>query len=232
VPAWDETRLTNPTLTVQENSGKEAQLAAAPQKIPLPYYCRRVASIPGLAKERPLERIVERGVFAGLVAGGVVALFAMMASATWQGRGFFTPMYHAAFVVDPQTLNMSLTKAAAGEHFYFAREAFTFGLIVYWMVGGAFGALFGLLARALRLRGARAIAGGLAYGLLAMVLMSLVVLPQVASMSGAGRPIAHMADDIGWPTFAAHFAVFGVALGVWVFIRPQDIGDARRHAPN
>ena len=182
----------------------------------------------GIAKERPFERVAERGVSAGLVASAILGLFAMVASATYLGRGFFTPMYHAAFIVDPQTMGVAIGKAGAGETFYFAREAFLFGMIIHILVGGALGAVFAVLARAFRLHGIRAIAGGLVYGLAVMALMSLVVLPQVAAMSGAGRPISHMADQLGWPTFVAYFAVFGLALGSWVYLRPQDIGPAAR----
>ena len=187
-----------------------------------------MASFQGLAKERPLERVAERGVSAGLAASAVLGLFAMVASATYQGRGFFTPMYHAAFVVDPQTMGVAIGKAGAGEPFYFAREAFIFGMIIYVLVGGTLGAVFAVLGRAFRLRGTRAIAGGLVYGLVVMALMSLVVLPEVASLAGAGRPISHMGDEVGWPTFVAYFAVYGLALGSWLYLRPQDIGQAAR----
>jgi len=184
-----------------------------------------------MVKERPLERIAERGVCAGLVGSAVMGLFAMVASATYQGRGFFTPMYHAAFTVDPQTMVASLGQAAAGERFYFVRESFLVGMITYVFVGGALGALFGVAAGILRLRGARALAGGVAYGLAVMGLMSLLVLPRVGAMSGAGRPIADMGSEVGWPTFVSYFVVFGFVLGMWVYLRPQDVGEARRPSP-
>src|SRR5213593_2791856 len=187
-----------------------------------------MASFQGFAKERPFQRIAERGVSAGLVASAVLGLFAMAASATYQGRGFFTPMYHAAFVIDPQTMGDAISKAGAGERFYFVRETFIFGMIVYVLVGGALGALFGVVAKALRLHGNRAVAGGVVYSLAVMVPMSLLVLPQVAAMSGAGRPIAHMGAEIGWPTFLAYFVVFGLVLGLWPYLRPQDLGEAAR----
>jgi uncharacterized membrane protein YagU involved in acid resistance len=178
------------------------------------------------------ELTVSRGVFAGMVAGVSLGLFAMVASATYQGRGFFTPMYHAAFIIDGQTMGVAIDKAASGEPFYFARETFVFGMIVHVMVGGALGALFALVAKGLRLHGIRAIAGGLVYGIAAMVFMSLVVLPQAAALFAAGQPISRMGDEIGWPTFVAQFAVFGFALGLWLYVRPQDIGEAPRSAPN
>jgi hypothetical protein len=191
-----------------------------------------MASIQGFAKPRPLERAAEVGVSVGLAASAILGFLAMVASATYQGRGFFTPMYHAAFVVDPHTMGAAIDKAGAGEPFYFAKEAFIFGLIIYVLMGGALGAIFAMVAKALHLHGPRAIAGGLVYGLAVMALMSLVVLPQVAAMSGAGKPISHMADEVGWPTFVAQFALFGLLLGSWLYFRPQDIGEAPRSVPH
>jgi len=187
-----------------------------------------MTSLQGFTRERPLERIAERGVCAGLVGSAVLGLFAMVASGTYQGRGFFTPMYHAAFVVDPQTMVTSIGQAVGGERFYFVRESFFVGMIIYVLVGGTLGALFGVVGRALHLRGTRALAGGVAYGLAVMVLMSLLVLPRAAAMSGAGNPIAHMGDEVGWPTFVSYFVVFGLVLGAWLYLRPQDIGEPRR----
>jgi hypothetical protein len=152
----------------------------------------------------------------------------MVASGTYQGRGFFTPMYHAAFVVDPQTMVTSIGQAGAGERFFFVRESFLLGMMVYVLVGGTLGALFGVVARVLHLHGARALAGGIAYGVTVMVLMTLLVLPRVGAMSGAGQPIAHMGNEVGWPTFVSYFVVFGLVLGVWLYLRPQDIGEPRR----
>jgi hypothetical protein len=174
------------------------------------------------------ERIFERGVFAGLVASVVMGAFAMVASATYQGRGLFTPMYHAAFIIDPETMRIAIAKAGTGEPFYFIRETFIFGMIAHVMVGGALGAGFALVAKQLRLHGNRALLGGLAYGLGAMVLMSLLVLPLAANLFGTGQPISKMGAEVGWPTFAAQFAIFGLALGAWVFLRPQDIGQPAR----
>src|SRR5919198_1653984 len=182
------------------------------------------------ADRAALELTLERGIFAGMVAGVALGLFAMVASATYQGRGFLTAMYHAAFIIDGQTLGVAIGKAGAGEPFYFARETFLFGLIVHVMVGGALGALFALVAKKVHLHGPRALAGGLLYGLAVMVLMSLVVLPQAARLFAAGQPISRMGNEIGWPTFVAQFVVFGFVLGLWLYLRPQDIGEAPRSA--
>ena len=195
-----------------------------------------MASLQGSARHKraaqraAFELTLERGVFAGMVAGVALGLFAMVASFTYQGRGFFTPMYHAAFIIDGQTMGVAIGKAGSGEPFYFVRETFLFGMIVHVMVGGALGALFAVVARKLHLHGLPALAGGLVYGLAAMVLMSLVVLPQAATLFAAGQPISRMGDEIGWPTFVAEFAIFGLVLGLWLYFRPQDIGEAPRSA--
>lgn len=174
-----------------------------------------------------LEKVAERGIFAGLTASAVMAVFSMVASVTYQGRGFFTPMYHAAFIIDANTMRAAIAKAGEGEPFYFLREAFLFGMIVYVVLGGTLGALFAVTARRLRLHGTRALLGGLAYGLAVMAVMSLVVLPRAADLFGAGEPISRMGAEVGWPTFVAQFAVFGLALGSWLFLRPQDMIDSK-----
>jgi hypothetical protein len=176
-----------------------------------------------------LERVMERGIFAGLVSSAAMGLFAMVASATYQGRGFFTPMYHAAFIIDEDTLGTSVANAAAGEPFYFFRETFIFGLIAYVILGGIFGITFAAGARWLRLQGTRAVLVGLAYGLAIMLVMSFVVLPRAADLFGAGDQLSKMGAEVGWPTFIAQFAVFGLALGGWVYKRPEHVGADRPH---
>jgi hypothetical protein len=170
-----------------------------------------------------LERIAQKGIFAGFGASTIMGLLAMVASATYQGRGFFTPVYHVAFIIDPNTMGDSLARAGAGERFYFIREAFVFGLAAHIIVAGILGALFSLVALKFRFAGTRALVGGVIYGLAVMVVMSAVILPLAASMSGAGDPISHMGSEIGWPTFAALHIVFGLALGAWIYVRPQDL---------
>jgi hypothetical protein len=174
-----------------------------------------------------LERVMERGLFAGLVASAAMALSGMAASATYQRRGLFTPLYHAAFVIDEETMGVSIAKAGAGEPFYFFRETFIFGLITYVILGGILGMAFAAGARQLRLRGTKAIAVGLAYGLAVMAVMSLLVLPAAADLFGAGPPLSQMGAEVGWPTFVAQFAVFGLVLGVWAYKKPEHVGADR-----
>lgn len=170
-----------------------------------------------------LERTLERGVFVGVVASIAMGVCAMAASATYQARGFFTPAYHVAFIIDPNTLGQSLTHAGTGDRFFMSQEAFVFGLAAHVMVAGFFGAVFAVLATKLRLRGTQALVGGLIYGLAVMVVMSALVLPLAGSASDAGDPISHMGSEIGWATFAALHAIFGLVLGGWLYVRPQDV---------
>ncbi|HEX2280042.1 MAG TPA: hypothetical protein VHN13_23400 [Candidatus Tectomicrobia bacterium] len=170
-----------------------------------------------------LEPVLQRGIFAGFGASTVMGFFALVASATYGGRGFFTPAYHVSFIIDPITMGLSLQKAGSGDRFFFSHESFIFGVVAHLMVGAVFGALFALLARQFRLRDTRAVWAGLIYGLAVMVLMSVLVLPLAANMSGAGQAISRMGGEIGWPTWAALHAIFGLALGAWVYVRPQDV---------
>ena len=179
----------------------------------------------GFARWRPevLELVLQKGIFAGFGASTLMGLFAMAASATYAGRGFFTPAYQVSFTIDPNTLIESLEKAKAGERFFFAQESFIFGMVGHVMVGAVLGAVFAVLAMRLHLRETRALVAGLVYGLAVMVLMSVLVLPVVAGLSGAGQAISRMGGDTGWLTWVVLHAIFGLALGLWVYVRPQDV---------
>ena len=184
-----------------------------------------MAQQPGFARWRPevLELVVQKGIFAGIGAATVMGFLAMAASATYAGRGFFTPAYHVAFTIDPNTLVQSLQKAEAGERFFFTQEAFMFGTAAHIMVGAVLGTVFAVLAMRLHLRDKRALVAGAVYGLAVLVIMSALVLPVVARMSGAGQPISRMGGEIGWLTWVVLHVIFGLALGLWVYVRPQDV---------
>jgi uncharacterized membrane protein YagU involved in acid resistance len=170
-----------------------------------------------------LEAVLQRGIFAGFAASVAMAVPAMAASGTYAGRGFFTPAYHVAFTIDPNTLVQSLQKAEDGERFFFSQESFMFGSVAHIMVGAILGALFAVLAMKLQLRGKPALVGGLVYGLAILVLMSVLVLPVVAQVSGAGQQISRMGGEIGWLTWVVLHVIFGLVLGAWVYVRPQDV---------
>jgi hypothetical protein len=90
------------------------------------------------------------------------------------------------------------------------------------MVAGAFGALFAVLATKLRLEGQRILIAAAGYGLAVMAVMSALVLPTAGRLSDAGAPIAHMGSEVGWATFAALHVIYGLVLGAWIYVRPQD----------
>jgi uncharacterized membrane protein YagU involved in acid resistance len=150
-----------------------------------------------------------------------MAMFAMIAGATYLGSGFFTPMYHiASSLLNPQPMMQSMQAASQGNDFFFQGGTGVSGLLIHMMVGAAFGVIFALLARALHLRGGAAMVAGIVYGLAVMVIMSFVVLPVVASLFGGGKPIADMPVMVGWATFSIEHALFGAVLGLW-FVRGE-----------
>jgi len=168
-----------------------------------------------------VERAIETGMMAGMAAAVPMGIFAMIASATWQHAGFYTPMYRIASVLDPLPLEASLEEAAAGSpSFYFYPQPMFAGFAVHLAIGGFFGVLFVVLVRALRVRGPVALAAGVLYGLAVAALMGLVLLPLAADQLGGGRQIAEAASIVGWPTFAAWHLVYGLGLGTWILLRP------------
>lgn len=172
----------------------------------------------------PIGRAIVGGAIAGVIAAVFMAMYAMVAGATYQGSGFFTPMYHiASTFIGPTNMETSMQQAMEGRLFYFLPGPAGLGLLIHMTVGAVFGGIFGVIARALRLRGAIAVAGGVAYGLLVLAAMSFVGLPLVAGLFGAGAPIAEMPLMVGWPTFTIEHALFGLVLGLWPLVRPRDV---------
>jgi hypothetical protein len=168
-----------------------------------------------------VERAIENGMMAGMAAAVPMGIFAMIASATWQRAGFYTPMYRIASVLDPLPLEASLEEAAAGSpSFYFYPQPMFAGFAVHLAIGGFFGILFLALARALRVRGPASLAAGVVYGLAVAALMGLALLPLAADLLGGGRQVAETASIVGWPTFAAWHLVYGLGLGTWALLRP------------
>jgi hypothetical protein len=172
-----------------------------------------------------VERAVETGMLTGIAAALPMGLFMLVASATWQRAGFYTPMYRIASVLDPLPLQASLEEAAADfPSFYFYPQPMFAGAAVHLAIGGFFGVLFVLLVRGrwARLRGAQArLAAGVLYGLGVAALMGLVVLPVAADALGGGRQVAETASIVGWPTFAAWHVVYGLGLGAWAARQPE-----------
>ena len=171
------------------------------------------------------------GALWGLIAAVVMAMYAMVAAATYQGTGFFTPLYHiASTFIDPKPMMASMENAAQDRLFYFQFGPALLGMMVHLIVGAAYGVIFGLLARALRLRGVGAIAGGAVYGILAMAFSSVVGLPIAASLFGGGKPISAMPSMVGWSTFTVEHLIFGAIVGIGYLVATRSEGFVSRPA--
>ena len=170
-----------------------------------------------------IDRALVPGVLAGIVAAALMGLFAIIAAATYRHLPFSTPLREIAVLADP---GLAPAQAAGGQHPDVARGPLVFAGAIHLMVGALFGAVFGLGARAARLRGSATVAVGILYGFVVMALMSVVVLPVAGRLSGAGEPISNLASRVGWTTFAAAHALFGLVLGLWVLVRPWDVARA------
>jgi hypothetical protein len=154
-----------------------------------------------------------RGAVAGMVAGMVMAMFAMLASVTYQHHGFFTPLLHiSALVGSPDAMMTSVSQAMAGHHFWISVGPAALGLMIHMVTGAAYGMVFVLIAQ--RLRRSQVIPAGMVYGLAVFVVSSFVGLPVAARLTAAGPVISNMAKMVGWSTFAVEHLMFGAVLGV------------------
>jgi hypothetical protein len=169
---------------------------------------------------------VLRGAVFGMAASLVIAAFAMMAAATYQHSGFFTPLYHiASTFISPSTLMTSMTEAMAGSTFYFAFGPAVLGAIIHMMIGAMYGVVFAVVALLLRLRGRALVAAGVVWGAMAFVASSFIALPVAANLFGSGDQIAHMATKVGYGTFLTEHLLFGLALGLLLASRRLAVRD-------
>jgi hypothetical protein len=152
------------------------------------------------------------GAIAGMIGGAMMAMFTMLATVTYLHMGFFTPMYVIASPLTGRQVMMTAMHAGA---FYFALGPAVVGLVVHMMWSALWGIIFGLLASGLRLRGAAAVIGGMVYGVLVMLAMSLIIAPIV------GAP--NFFQILGWPTWTIGHLLFGMVVGLWAALRPQDV---------
>lgn len=155
-------------------------------------------------------RLIVAGIIAGIIAGIVMAMYAMLASATVLAQGFFTPLYGIASPI----VGQSAMQTSMHEGVYFTLGPALLGLMIHMMFSAVFGIIFGLAARALRLRGGLAVLAGMVYGVIVLLVMSFIVLPIV----GAGT----LPATVGWPSFTVEHLMYGVVLGLWPVLRPAD----------
>jgi uncharacterized membrane protein YagU involved in acid resistance len=152
------------------------------------------------------------GAIAGMLGGAMMAMFTMLATATYLHMGFFTPLY---VIASPLSGPQSMMTAMHGSTFYFALGPALLGLVVHMMWSALWGIIFGLIAYGLHLRGTAAVIGGMVYGVLIMLLMNFVVLPIV------GAP--NLLSLLGGATFIIGHLLFGMVVGLWPVLRPQDV---------
>jgi hypothetical protein len=177
-------------------------------------------TIPAVATTSRVVPAVLRGAVLGMVASLVMVAFAMMAAATYQHSGFFTPLYHiASTFISPSTLMTSMQEAMAGGTFYFAFGPAVVGAIIHMMIGAMYGVMFAVVALLLRLRGRVLVAAGVVWGAMAFLVSSFVALPVAANLFGSGDQIAHMAAKVGYGTFLTEHLLFGLALGLLLAAR-------------
>ncbi|MGH2579799.1 MAG: hypothetical protein ACRDHK_04845 [Actinomycetota bacterium] len=192
---------------------------------------------PGPRAASSIDRILVPGILAGMVAAVPMGLFSMIAAATYQHRGFFTPMYHIASLLGDDTAARSLQEAASGDVFFFVPEPTIFGVAMHLVVGGFFGAIFSVVARAVVARvlpsrvvpsQASIIAVGVAYALLVMLLMSLVLVPAADAVLSGEERVSSFASVAGRGTFTIQHVIYGLVLGLWPVFRPQDFTSVGR----
>ena len=147
-----------------------------------------------------------------MIAGAAMAMFAMVASVTYQHHGFFTPLLHiSALFGSPDAMMRSGMEAMAGNKFWFSAGPAALGLLIHMMTGAMFGIGFALLAR--RLSRTLLVPAGVVYGLAVFVVSAFVGLPVAAKITGSGATISDMASMVGYATFAVEHVMFGLVLG-------------------
>lgn len=161
-------------------------------------------------------RHVGIGALVGIGAAVVMAMYAMIAAATYQGTGFFTPMYHiASSVLDPSAMMRSMQAAGTGDTFTLSAGPAVVGLGPHLLTGAFWGAIFGLIVWTARLHGIAGFLLGVVYGLAVLVVMAFIGLPIVAAVLGGGDPISDMPRLAGWGSFTIEHAIYGGVLGLW-----------------
>jgi uncharacterized membrane protein YagU involved in acid resistance len=151
------------------------------------------------------------GAIAGMVAGAVMVMYAMLASTAFLHQGFFTPLYGIA---SPRVGTGAMVTSMQ-QGVFFSPGPAVVGLIVHMMWSAMLGVIFALIARAARPHGAPALVAGVIFGFAVQLVMSVIALPLV----GQGG----MVGEVGLPSFTVERFLFGPTLGLWVALRPQDV---------
>lgn len=159
-------------------------------------------------------RGIALGAGAGVIASLVMAMFAMMAALTYQGVGFFTPLYHiASLVISPDHMMMSMQQADAGQSFAFYAAPALVGAAIHMMTGAAFGAMLAMIVAAARLRGIAVLLAGAFWGVVVYLSSAFVLLGLAATVFGSGDQIKNMGSLVGQGTFLVEHIIYGTVLG-------------------
>lgn len=160
------------------------------------------------------------GAIAGIIASLMMGGFAMVAAATYQGTGLFTPLHHIASVFISPTAMMSSMESATmgGSNFEFATGAALLGALIHMMIGAMYGVGFAVLASLTRIRGMALVAAAVVWGGLVFVISSFLGLPLAAAIFNSGDQIANMAELVGYGTFLVEHLIFGLVLGLILFM--------------
>lgn len=166
----------------------------------------------------PWRRAAGIGLIAGVLGAIAMAAIAMTAAATYQGTGLFTPLYHIGSAFGggeaAQAMSESMGQAAAGDLYYYSALPAIQGVLIHLGTGAALGVLFGLLVRGMHVTRSAVVPIGIVFGFLTMFIMSYAVLPVVADTFDSGTAIRDMPSMVGWATFSAEHAAFGLILGL------------------
>ncbi len=164
-----------------------------------------------LTQKESAVRVAGRWILPGLIAGLVFAMWAMLV-------GIFTSNLWAP----PQGIAQSVGIGTQGHNFQ--PVPFVLGLIGHMMNSVIIGIIFIAIARAVHLRGAGAVMGGMVWGVVAYVGMYWVVLRLLLASTSA----SFLSANPEWSWIAGHL-MFGVVLGALVAYGP--LRDRRLEAP-
>lgn len=150
----------------------------------------------------------------------MMAMYAMIASASYQHHGFFTPLYHIASTFTSTSALMASTQhAMMGSAFYFTLGPAILGAVIHMMVGAFYGAILALLVSLRRVSAAVMVMAGAVWGAVAFALSTWVLLPIIASVFSSGDQITHMGSMVGYGTFLVEHLLFGMTAGVLLALR-------------
>ncbi len=166
-----------------------------------------------------ITRGASMGAMAGIIASLMMAAYAMIAAAIYQGSGFFTPLYHIASVfISPADMMSSMKSATGGSSFEFFAGPALLGAVIHMMIGAMYGVGFAVLASLTGIRGMVLVAAATVWGALVFLISSFVGLPLAAAIFNSGDQITNMAELVGYGTFLVEHLIFGLFMGLILFM--------------